>query len=419
MAIQLTTLPNGLRVLTDTVESVESVALGAYFGVGTRNEDLSENGIAHLVEHMMFKGTPTRTALQIAETIEGVGGHMNAYTSREVTGYYFHVLKDHVDLALTVLADMLQNSTIDPEELERERQVIIQEIGMENDSPDELVFDHYQQTAYPNQSLGAPVLGTAEIVAKMPREGILAYIKRLYTPANMVVSAAGNVQHDAFVKTVAALFDHLPADSENPVVPANFNGGDHRVEKELEQAHVLLGFRGIGRADPRYYDAVTLSHILGGGMSSRLFQEIREKRGLVYNVYAFHASNADDGQFAVYAGTGPERLDEYIDALCQELRSVAGNVTQEEVSRTHVQLKASLLMGRESMTTRADQNAKYLLFHNRILDTDDLRARIDAVTVEGVRTLATQIFAGTPTVAAIGPIAKLASYDAIKKKMAA
>lgn len=417
MTAHLTILPNGLRVLTDTVTSVESVALGAYFGVGTRNEEMSQNGIAHLVEHMMFKGTPTRTAQDIAMSIESIGGHMNAYTSREVTGYHFHLLKDHVALGVEVLADMLQNATIDPTELERERQVIIQEIGMENDSPDDLVFDHYQTTAYPNQTLGAPVLGTADIVAKMPRDAIQAYIKRHYTPGNMVISAAGNIAHDDFVALVQKHFTHLPPDHTSAPEPARFVGGDHRTPKDLEQAHVLLGFQGVRRSDPRYYSAVALSHILGGGMSSRLFQEIREKRGLAYNVYAFHSSHADDGQFAVYAGTGPDRLDEYMTALCAELKNIASNVTEAEVARTRVQLKSSLLMGREGMTTRADQNAKYLLFHGRVLDTDHLRRQIDAISLTTVCELARQFFAGTPVMAAIGPIKKLPSYDVIRKQL--
>jgi predicted Zn-dependent peptidase len=414
MTLHLTTLPNGLRVLTDTVTSVESVALGAYFGVGTRHEDMAQNGIAHLVEHMMFKGTPTRTAQDIALGIESIGGHMNAYTSREVTGYHFHLLKDHVGLGVDVLADMLQNATIDPVELERERQVIIQEIGMENDSPDDLVFDHYQATAYPGQTLGAPVLGTADIVAAMPRAAIQAYVRQHYTPGNMVISAAGNVSHDDFVALVKKFFTHLPPDTAVPPAPARFVGGDHRTEKDLEQAHVLLGFEGLKRSDPRYYSAVTLAHILGGGMSSRLFQEIREKRGLAYNVYAFHASHADSGQFAVYAGTGPDRLDEYMTALCTELKTIAASVTEDEVARTRTQLKANLLMGREGMVTRADQNAKYLLFHGRVLDTDHLRTQIDAVTLDTVRALAAQFFVGTPVMAAMGPIKKLPSYDTVR-----
>lgn len=417
--IQKTTLQNGLRILTDRSDAVDSVAMGVYFGVGTRNEDLHENGIAHLVEHMMFKGTKTRNALDIVQAIENVGGQMNAFTSREITGYYLHMLKDDVMMGVEILADMLQNSVFDPAELERERQVILQEIGMAIDTPDDLVFDHYQQTAYPGQTLGAPILGSAAIVAGMPRAAIERYVRDLYTPKNMVISAAGNVRHDEFVAAIERLFVHLPADSVQHPAPANYQGGEVRTPKDLEQAHVILGFRGISRSDARYYDVVGLAHILGGGMSSRLFQSIREQRGLVYNIYAFHAALRDDGQFAVYAGTGPDRLDELMKVLPGELKATQLTITRAEIDRTRAQLKANLLMGRESMTTRADQNARYLIHHDQVIDTDVLRARIDAITIESVQAIARTVFAGTPTLAALGPIGRLPKYEEIAGAMAA
>ena len=419
MTIQLATLPNGIRVLTDTVTSVESVALGAFFAVGTRNEEMRENGLAHLVEHMLFKGTTKRTARDIAEEVEGIGGHMNAYTSREVTGYYFHVIKDHVPLVLDVLADMMQNSTYAQDELERERQVILQEIGMNADTPDELLFDHYQECAFPGQTLGAPILGTAEIVSTMPREAIMAYVKKFYTPHNLVISAAGHIDHDDFVKQVTALFNDLPDNQIAGYPHSDYKGGDIRTEKELEQAHVLFGFKGIKRSHPGYYDMVAMAHILGGGMSSRLFQEIRENRGLAYNIYSFHSTFRDDGVFGIYAGTGGDRLKELMDTLVDELKKFAASVTELDVDRTKKQLKASLLMGRESMSTRADQNAKHLLYHNRVLDTDDLRRRIDQISIKGVTDLATSTFSGVPTIAAIGPLAQLPSYADIQQKLKA
>lgn len=419
MTIQLTTLPSGLRILTDTVDTVESVALGAFFGVGTRHEDMAENGLAHLVEHMMFKGTPTRSAQRIAEDIEGIGGHMNAYTGREITGYYFHVIKDHVPLTLDVLADMLQNSTFDPGELERERGVILQEIGMNADTPDDLIYDYFQEIAYPGQTLGAPILGRAEIVSSMPREAIARYVRTHYTTGNMVISAAGNIEHDDFVKRVTDLFGKIPTDTPPRFSPAQYAGGDKREEKDLEQAHILLGFRGVARGDDRYYLAVALAHILGGGMSSRLFQEIREKRGLVYNIHAFHSAYHDDGNFGIYAGTGGDRLTELMETLIRELKNTTGTITATEIDRTQKQMKANLLMGREGMTTRADQNAKHLLFHNRVLSTDDLRARIDRISAQGVSDLAAEIFSSTPILAALGPLGQLAGYSALQKKLAA
>ena len=275
--IQTTTLPNGLRIITDTVPSVDSVALGIWAGVGTRDEDLVHNGAAHMVEHMLFKGTAKRNALEIAEVIENVGGHMNAYTSREVTSYHIHLLKEDMGLALDVLADMYQHSTLPPEEIERERQVILQEIGMCHDTPDDLVFDHYYETAYPGQALGAPILGTNEIVSNMSRDALQGHITRLYTPARTVISAAGNLDHDEFVARVAALFDALPADTDHVKKPADYQGGEHRAAKDLEQSHFILGFQGLSRLDDDYYTAQALSSVLGGGMSSRLFQEVAGK----------------------------------------------------------------------------------------------------------------------------------------------
>ena len=327
MTLQLTKLSNGLRVITDTVTDVESVAVGVWADVGTRHEDLTHNGVAHMVEHMMFNGTPTRTSQQIAEEIESVGGQMNAYTSREITAYYIHLLKDDMPLAMNVLSDILQRPTFPDKELEKERGVILQEIGMTNDTPDDIIFDYYQETAYPDQALGAPILGTAEIVSGMTKETLFDYVHRFYTPEKLVVSAAGNVSHDDMVKQVEVLFTDLPKDSHQSYRPAAYHGGERREEKDLEQSHVVLGFQGVRRDDPAYYDAVLLSTVMGGGMSSRLFQEVREKRGLVYSVYASHSAYHDDGQFEIYAGTGPEKLPELMPVLGDEVRKIIKSKT--------------------------------------------------------------------------------------------
>jgi predicted Zn-dependent peptidase len=419
MPVQYTALQNGIRVLTDTSPHVDSVAMGAFFGVGTRNENMTQNGVAHLVEHMMFKGTRTRSALDIAETIEGIGGHMNAYTSREATAYYFHILKDDVAQTLDVLSDMLQHSIFDATELDRERGVIIQEIGMNNDTPEEVVVDMFQETAYPGQTLGAPILGLAHVIETMPRGAIVDYVRTHYTPKNLVISAAGNIDHDTFVTMVERAFTSLPTDTPHTPVPAQYTGGDTRAVKDLEQAHIFVGFEGLKRRDPRYYDAVALAHILGGGMTSRLFQEIREKRGLVYSTYAFHSAFHDSGTFGVYAGTGEDKIPELMDTLMIEFQKIRDAVSDTEIARTKHQMKSSLLMGRESMTTRADQNAKHLMFHDRVLDTDDLRTRIDAISGDGIITLARQFLATPPTVAALGPIAPLLGYEELKAKLIA
>lgn len=417
--IQMSTLKNGLRVMTDRVEAVESVALGVWVGVGTRNEDLQHNGVAHMVEHMLFKGTKRRDAQAIVGEIEAVGGHMNAYTSRELTSYHCHLIKEYGSLALDVIADMLQHHTMPDTEVEKERSVILQEIGMATDTPDDIIFDEYYETAYPGQGLGAPILGRPEIVAGMSREALMDYVQTFYGPGQIVVSAAGNIEHEAFVAEVESLFTALPGKPLNRPPPARYTGGEIRTNRELEQAHIVLGFEGLSRLDPQFYAAQALSAILGGGMSSRLFQEIRENRGLVYSIYSFHSGYSDAGNFGIYAGTGPESLPELIPAVCNEVGRIAGDVTETELARAKAQMKASLLMARESMMTRADQQAKHLLQRGEILNIASLTAKIDAVDVTALQSVAKRIFTTKPTLAALGPLSKLESYDSLTRRLAA
>lgn len=413
----MTKLSNGLRVITDHAPSVGSVALGIWVGVGTRNEDMAYNGAAHMVEHMLFKGTIKRSALDIAEQIENVGGAMNAYTSREITSYHMHLLAEDVPLALDVLADMLQHSTMPEDEIERERHVILQEIGMCHDTPDDLVFDNYYEAAYPGQTLGAPILGKSEIIASMQRGALMDYVRRLYTPERLVISAAGAIDHDRFVKMVEDCFNALPQDTDHHFKPARYEGGAHLSDKELEQSHIVLGFQGISRLDSDFYAAQALSSILGGGMSSRLFQEVREKRGLVYSVYSFHSAYRDDGQFAIYAGTGPKDLPELMPVICEEVQKIAHDLSEEEVTRAKTQMRASLIMGRESMMTRADQQAKYLIFRDEMLDIANLRAQIDALDSYKIKSVAQRIFSSQPTLAALGPLSQLESFDSLKSRL--
>ncbi len=420
MSIKVTTLDSGLRVITDTVPEMETVALGVWADVGTRHEDLKHNGVAHMVEHMMFNGTPTRTSRQIAEAVEDVGGQINAYTSREITAYYIHLLKNDMPMAMDILSDILQRPTFPDNELEKERGVILQEIGMTNDTPDDVVFDHYQETAYPGQALGAPILGREDIIQTMKKETLYDYVHRFYTPEKLVISAAGNVDHDAFVHTARTMFADLPKDTHQSYAPAKYAGGDTRTEKELEQSHVVLGFQGIDREDPDYYSAVILGTVLGGGMSSRLFQEIREKRGLVYSIYSSHSAYHDDGQFEIYAGTGPENLDKLIPVTCEEIVKIMQEpISEAELARAKAQIKAGILMSRESMLSRANRQAKFLINFNRAPDVLQLIAQVDAVTVYSVQKIAQKIFTGKPTLAALGPIKTLESYDRISQRLAA
>jgi predicted Zn-dependent peptidase len=417
--IHLTQLENGLRIVTDEVPDVHSAALGIWVSVGTRDENIADNGVAHMVEHMLFKGTKTRSALEIAEVIENVGGQLNAYTSREVTSYHAHILKDDMVLGLDTLADMYQNYTLPEDEIERERGVIVQEIGMCNDTPDDLVFDNYYETAYPGQSLGAPILGRESNISGMSKKTLQEYITRHYTPANTVISAAGSVRHEDFVNRVQNTFGQFKAVKPEKRASAKYKGGDHRTEKELEQCHFVLGFQGISRLDDNYYAALALSSVLGGGMSSRLFQEVREKRGLVYSIFSFHSSYIDDGQLGIYAGTGPGKLKDVVPIICDEVNKIADSITEEELARAKAQLRAGLLMGRESMMTRADQQAKYAIYRNEALVLKELTSLIDGITKDSVSALARRIFATPPTLAALGPLAQLESYDSITKRLAA
>ena len=417
--IQTTTLPNGLRIITDNVPSMHSIALGIWTGVGTRNENMAQNGVAHMVEHMLFKGTKTRDAQQIVQQIESVGGSMNAYTSREITSYHVHLLAEDAPLGLEVMADMYLNSTLPDHEIEREREVILQEIGMCNDTPDDLVFDLYYETAYPKQAFGAPILGRDHNIKGMSKEHLAGYIADFYHPANTVVSAAGAVDHDAFVAQVTDLFGALEKSDRNTAPAAQYQGGEFRLSKDLEQSHFVLGFEGLARMDDNFYAAQTLSTILGSGMSSRLFQEVREKRGLVYSIFSFHSGYKDNGQFAIYAGTGPEKMDEIIPVICDEVLKISDDVTEEELTRAKTQLKAGMLMGRESMMTRADQQAKYVLSRDTAFDPDKLIEKIEAIDLRDIQNVAKTIFATRPTLAALGPLDKLEEFSKIEERLAA
>ncbi len=420
MTSQITTLPSGLRVVTDDVPSVESVSLGVWVDVGTRNEDMAHNGVAHMVEHMLFNGTPTRSSLEIAESIESVGGQINAYTGREVTAYYVHLLKEDARMSMDILSDMIQRASFPDKELEKERGVIVQEIGMSNDTPDDIIFDYYQETAYPGQALGAPILGRTEIIESMTKETMIDYVRRFYTPEKMVISAAGNIRHEDLVSYATEYFADLPENAVSAAQAARYQGGEARHEKELEQSHVVLGFQGISRHDPDYYAAVLLATVMGGGMSSRLFQEIREKRGLVYSIYSSHTSYHDDGQFEIYAGTGGDKLPQLIPVVCDELMKMMQTpVAAVELARAQSQMRASILMSRESMMSRSNRQAKYLLNFGSTPDMAHQIDLINAVTTDDLQKMAQRLFSGIPTLAALGPLSHLENYERIAQRLAA
>jgi predicted Zn-dependent peptidase len=418
--IRVTTLDNGLRVATDSRPDVASVALGVYVGVGTRHEPAELNGIAHMLEHMAFKGTESRSAYDIAREIEDVGGYINAFTSREMTAYYLRLLAEDLPLGVDLLADIMLNSTFEAEELERERSVILQELGQAQDTPDDIIFDHFQATAFPGQSIGRPILGEAEIIRAISRDQLHAYMKHHYQPERMVVSAAGRVDHEAFVEQVARAFEKLrPEPRELVLEGARYSGGEYRESKKLEQVHLLLGFPGIAQLDDEVYDVNLLATLLGGGMSSRLFQEVREKRGLVYSIYAFHSAYQDGGLFGIYAGTGEEETAELLPVICEQLAEVAESADQEELERARAQLRSSLLMALESSSQRCEGLAKQLLTRNRVLTPEEMLGKLEAVQLADIKALAARLSGAEPTLAGIGPLSKLESFDSLRARLVA
>jgi predicted Zn-dependent peptidase len=419
MTTQLATLSNGLRIVTDRIETVDTVSLGLWVDVGTRHEAPQINGAAHFLEHMAFKGTERRSARDIAEEIEAVGGHLNAYTSRESTAYYAKVLKEDMPLALDILADILQHSSFDPAEFERERTVILQEIGQANDTPDDIIFDHFQERAFPDQAMGRPVLGSPEIIRELKREAVIAYLRDNYGAARMVLSASGNLDHDRIVELAHRLLSAMPAEKPITTETARYAGGEYRQDRDLEQLHLVLGFPGLPLGDPDYYAASVLSTAFGGGMSSRLFQEVREKRGLVYTIHSFAHSYRDGGLFGIYAGTGEDDAAELVPVLCDETMRLADGLTPIELARAKAQMKAGLLMSLESTGARCEQMAQYMLIHGTPFDPADMVRHIEAVDDAAIARVVAGWRAAPPTLAAIGPVGQLEDFERLRGRLAA
>jgi len=418
MTVEVTTLKNGLRVATAAMPHVETVSLGVWVGVGTRDEPAEVNGVAHLLEHMAFKGTERRSARAIAEEIEAVGGHLNAYTSRESTAYFAKVLKQDTPLAVDIVADILQHSTFDETELAREREVVLQEIGQAHDTPDDIIFDYFQEAAFPDQPLGRPVLGQAAVVGAMPRGALVDYMSSRYQAGEMVLAAAGNLDHGDLVALAERQFTELPTGRTNGRAPARYLGGGFREGKDLEQLHLVLGFPGISFTDPDYYVFSVYSTLLGGGMSSRLFQEVREKRGLAYSIYSFASSFVDGGIFGVYAGTGAAQVEELVPVIGEQMEAVGRAPGDAEIERARNQMKAGLLMSLESTNARSEQLANQLLVYGRSIPVEEIVARIDAVDAAAIRRMGDRLRSGPITVAALGPIDWLERHEAIAARFA-
>jgi predicted Zn-dependent peptidase len=420
MNVRVSRLDNGLTVVTDRMPHLETAALGVWVNVGSRNEAEDQHGITHLLEHMAFKGTQRRSARGIAEEIEAVGGELNASTSVEHTAYYARILADDVPLAVDLLADILKNSIVDPDELKREQHVILQEIGASQDSPEDWAFDLMQETAWPDQPIGRSILGTPETVKAFNAESIRSYLDTHYRAPNMILSAAGKVDHDEIVALAEEKFASFSGDVPTRSGKARYTGGEVRKTRDLMEAQVLLGFEGRPYGHDDYYAAQILGSVLGGGMSSRLFQEVRETRGLCYAIYAFHWAFSDTGLFAIHAATGADDLAELMPVLADELVRAGEAIEEAEVARSRAQIRASLMMAMESPAARAGQIARQMMIYGRCLTSEDIVARIDAVTAEDVRRVAAEIFANSaPTLTAVGPVDGVMDTSEIRDRLMA
>ena len=413
---KVSTLDNGLRIVTHYMPAVESVTFGAWNFVGSRDEDEEINGTAHFLEHMAFKGTKTKSALQIMEKVESVGGYINAYTSEEVTAYWVKLLGADLNIGIDIISDILQNSTFDSKELERERGVILQEIGMYLDDPAQMVGDYWQQTAYPKQPVGRLILGKKEIIQSIKRDKIISFMENNYHPNKMVVSAAGKIDHDIFVEKISNSMKNLPKGNLKERLKSNYIGGEYREQKDLEQIHLVLGFKGLDYHDDDFYALQIYSAIMGAGGSSRLFQEIREKRGLVYSIYSSAESFSDSGTFQIIAGTGKNEIKELLPALCNELLNSPKNLTEKEIDKSKAQLKTSTLMSLESTMNNAMSSAYQLLRYDKLIDINERIEKINKVSKNSIENVAAKLLSSMPTISSIGPIKNLETIDQIKDR---
>jgi len=418
MSVEVTRLPSGLAVITDSMPHLESASLGVWVGAGSRDERPDEHGISHLLEHMAFKGTKRRTARQIAETIEAVGGDLNAATSVESTGYFARVLKADVPLALDVLSDILSEPTFDPEELKREQNVIVQEIGATEDAPDDLVFDRLQEIAFPEQPVGRSILGTPETVRSFTAARLRAYLNRNYRAPDMIVAAAGAVNHQQVVAEAEKRFASFAGPAGPQPDAATFSGGTRVETRDLEQVHIAMALHGVPVKDTSLHSLQVFTNVLGGGMSSRLFQEVRENRGLCYTISAFHMPYSDTGLFGLYAGTDEADAPELMRVVIDQIGNATETLNEAEVNRAKAQMKAGLLMALESSEARVAQIARQMLAYGRPITLEEIVAKVDAVTVESARAAGRALVErGRPAIAALGPGNGLESTAAIAESL--
>ncbi len=384
---QKVVLPNGVRVITEEIEHVRSVAIGLWVGAGSRDEREGYEGISHFIEHMLFKGTENRTARELAESLETVGGQLNAFTTKEYTCFYAKVLDEDLNLAIDVLSDMFFNSLFDPKEIEKEKKVVIEEIKMYEDSPDELIHDLFSEFVWNDHSLGKPILGTEESIRALGREKVLDYISHHYAPDNLVIAVAGSIKHEDIMAKLSERYSHFKRGGKRLLEGSPQGQTVERfIKKDTEQAHLILGVPGLGQDDPDIYPIHVFNNVLGGGLSSRLFQEIREQRGLAYSVYSYHSIYVDTGLFAIYAGTSPANTQEVVECVLAEIRDLKEKgITQGELERTKAQIKGSLYLGLESVSSRMSRLGKTELSYNRVLTPEEVVEKLEKVTLEDVQ----------------------------------
>jgi predicted Zn-dependent peptidase len=422
--VRRTVLPGGLRVITETMPTVRSVSFGVWVGVGSRDETPALAGSSHYLEHVLFKGTKRRDAMEISAALDAVGGEMNAFTSKEYTCFYARVLDNDLPLAVDVISDMMTSSVVRTSDVDSERGVILEEIAMHEDDPGDVVHDAFAEALFGDTPLGRPILGTVESISSLQRTAIHGYYRRRYRPEKMVIAAAGNLDHAKVVRLVAKAFGEMLNDSaqiDRRPTPPRVGGrppvsrsGVSVVNRPTEQAHLVLGVPALSRVDERRFALGVLNGALGGGMSSRLFQEIREKRGLAYSVYSYAAHHAETGMFGVYAGCQPAKAAEVLEICRQQLDLVAtAGITPEELTRGKGQLAGALVLGLEDTGSRMSRLGKAELVYGEILTVDELLDRIKAVTLEQVREVAASVLSAKQTLAVIGPFDDGAFADAV------
>lgn len=405
--VRKTTLDNGIRVITEEIPHVHSVSVGIWVKTGSRDETEEENGISHFIEHMLFKGTKRRSAQQIAKEIDSVGGILNAFTGKEFSSFYAKVLAQHLPVALDLLFDLFLNSRFAEEEIERERRVIFQEISMVEDTPDEYIHDLFNQSFWPRHSLGRPILGSIQTISRMDQKGLLAFFDKHYVGQMPLLVAAGNLKHDELLRSIGKVLGGLrPQGSKKNGPPPRPQAHLLVKNKKLEQVHILVGTRGFSARHPKRYALSVLNAVLGGGMSSRLFQEVREKRGLAYSVYSFVSTFLDSGMLGIYVGTGEKTVARVLRVIRNEMEKMGETLIRpKEIKAAKEQLKGNLLLSLENTDSRVSRLAKSEMYFGRIIPIQEIIEGIDQVTADEVRTLAEQIFRpGALSLTALGPV---------------